>query len=178
MPVTVRTASAKNRRYIGEYSYRDIVVENGIPAIIDKAIFDKIQERLTKNKKAPARFKAVEEYYLLTTKLCCGHCSAFMVGESGTSHTGKFRQYYKCVTAKKNKGCKKKSVRKNWIEDIVVNETVPMLHDDGIFNYIIDIVLEVLGQENTNLPLLQSQLAETESWKIIKASFGLRRRSR
>lgn len=128
----------KNRRYIGEYRYRDIMVEDGIPSIIEKPLFEKVQERLKKNKKAPARFKAAEEQYILTTKLFCGHCGAFMVGESGTGRNG-IHQYYKCVSVKKHKGCKKKSVRKNWIEDIIVNETVDMLHDDAIFNYIIDI---------------------------------------
>ena len=150
-----------NRRYIGEYRYRDIVVEDGIPSIIEKPIFEKVQERLEKNKKAPARFKAAEEQYILTTKLFCGHCGAFMVGESGTGRNG-IHQYYKCVSVKKHKGCKKKSVRKNWIEDIIVNETVDMLHDDAIFNYIIDIVMDLQRKENTNLPALKQQLAETE----------------
>ena len=34
-------------------------------------LFNKVQEKLAKNKKAPARHKA-EESYLLTTKLYCG----------------------------------------------------------------------------------------------------------
>ena len=68
----------KNRRYIGEYRYRDIVVEDGVPSIIEKQIFEKVQERLKKNKKAPARFKAAEEQYILTTKLFSGHCGAFI----------------------------------------------------------------------------------------------------
>lgn len=151
----------KNRRYIGEYRYRDIVTENGVPAIIDKHLFDKVQKRLEKNKKAPARYKAKEEQYLLTTKLFCGHCGAYMVGESGTGRNG-IHQYYKCVSVKKHRGCKKKTVKKRWIEDIVVQETSAMLHDDAIFNHIIDIVISVQRAENTTLPMLKQQLAETE----------------
>ena len=45
----------KNRRYMGEYSYRDVVKEDGIPAIVPKDLFERVQERLAKNKKAPAR---------------------------------------------------------------------------------------------------------------------------
>lgn len=60
----------KNRRYIGEYSYRDVVVPDGIPAIIPNELFDRVQERMHKNKKAPARHKA-EDDYILTTKLHC-----------------------------------------------------------------------------------------------------------
>ena len=41
----------KNRRYIGEYSYRDVVKEDGIPAIVPKELFERVQERLAKNKK-------------------------------------------------------------------------------------------------------------------------------
>ena len=44
-----------NRRYIGEYTYRDIVVPDGIPAIVPQDLFDRVQQKLAKNKKAPAR---------------------------------------------------------------------------------------------------------------------------
>ena len=86
-------------------------------------LFNKVQEKLAKNKKAPARHKA-EESYLLTTKLHCGCCGALMFGESGTSRTGEVYRYYKCATAKKKKGCKKKTIRKQWLEDLVVNQTI------------------------------------------------------
>lgn len=58
----------KNRRYMGEYSYRDVVREDGIPAIVPKELFEQIQERLAKNKKTPIRHKT-EDDYLLTAKL-------------------------------------------------------------------------------------------------------------
>ena len=53
-------------------------------------LFNKVQEKLAKNKKAPARHKAGESY-LLTTKLYCGKCGALMFGESGVGHTGKMK---------------------------------------------------------------------------------------
>lgn len=109
----------KNRRYIGEYKYSDTVTPNGVPAIIPQDLFDRVGERLEKNKKAPARAKAKEEMYLLTTKLFCGCCGAYMCGESGTSRNSTIHQYYKCVTAKYKKACHKKTVKKDWIENIL-----------------------------------------------------------
>ena len=44
-----------NRRYIGEFKYRDVVVPDGIPAIVPPDLFDRVQDKLAKNKKAPAR---------------------------------------------------------------------------------------------------------------------------
>lgn len=46
-----------------------------------------------------------------------------MVGESGTSKTGKVHYYYKCVNAKRGKSCDKKAVQKDWIEQAVVRFT-------------------------------------------------------
>ena len=96
-----------NRRYIGELRLRDVVQPNAIPALVSEELFNKVQKKLAKNKKAPARHKA-EESYLLTTKLYCGKCGALMFGESGVSHTGKMYTYYKCAAAKKKKTCDKK----------------------------------------------------------------------
>ena len=67
-----------NRRYIGEFKYRDVIVPDGIPAIVPQDLFDRVQDRLAKNKKAPARHKA-EDDYLLTTKLFCGYCGAYSI---------------------------------------------------------------------------------------------------
>jgi site-specific DNA recombinase len=43
--LTINTVSnlLTNRRYIGEYSYRDILVSDGIPAIVPKDLFNRVQ---------------------------------------------------------------------------------------------------------------------------------------
>ena len=152
----------KNRRYIGELKFRDVVVPDAIPPIIPLELFDDVQEKIAKNKKAPARRKA-EDDYLLTTKLFCGYCGALMFGESGTSRTGEVHRYYKCATAKKHKGCKKKTVRKQWLEDLVVNQTMQLVRDDAAMESIIAKVMELQDRENTNLPLYEKQLRDAES---------------
>ena len=151
-----------NRRYIGELKYRDILIPDAIPPIVSVEIFNEVQEKMLKNKKAPARRKA-EDDYLLTTKLFCGHCGALMFGESGTSRTGEVHRYYKCATAKKHKGCKKKTVRKQWLEDLVVNQTMQLVRDDAAMESIIAKVMELQDRENTNLPLYEKQLRDAES---------------
>ena len=152
----------KNRRYIGELKFRDVVVPDAIPPIVPLELFDDVQEKMLKNKKAPARRKA-EDDYLLTTKLYCGYCGALMFGESGTSRTGEVHRYYKCATAKKHKGCKKKTVRKQWLEDLVVNQTMQLVRDDAAMESIIAKVMELQDRENTNLPLYEKQLRDAES---------------
>ena len=152
-----------NRRYMGEYTFRDIVVPDGIPAIVPKELFDRVQEKMAKNRKAPARHKA-EDDYLLTTKLFCGYCGAYLCGESGTSRTGAVHHYYKCVSVKKKRtDCHKKPVRKEWLEDMVVNATMKMLMSDATIDAIVSALMTLQDAENTVLPLYEKQLREVKS---------------
>ena len=52
-----------------------------------KVTFAQTQLLLEKNRKAPARAKAIDEHYLPTTKIFCGHCDCAITGVSGTSST-------------------------------------------------------------------------------------------
>ena len=147
----------KNRRYIGEYKYSDIVIPDGMPAIVPKDIFDKVQARMEKNKHKPAAMKAVEEY-ILTTKLYCGLDGAMMVGVGGTSKTGVVHHYYKCGNVIYEKSCTKKTVRKAWIERHVARLTRDFVLQDNIIDQLADAIVELQKQENTTIPFLQKQL--------------------
>ena len=155
------TRMLHNRKYIGEYKYKNIVNPNGIPAIVPEDLFERVQDMMISNKKAPAKHKAADEY-LLTAKLFCGKCKSLMVGESGTSHTLFVHRYYKCVSVKKHKGCDKKSVRKEWIEDIVFSHLMKIIFDDELMDNLADALLEHLNKENSDLPILQKQFAEIQ----------------
>ena len=154
-----------NRKYIGEYSYRHIVTPGGIPAIVPQDLFDRVQQRMEKNKRAPARHKADDDY-LLTTKLFCGTCKAMMVGESGTSGTkGRKYHYYRCTNTKRHKTCsaKHKSIKKEPIENAVVNAVMDKVMDDAFVEYIADKVMDLQEKGSTVLPALRKQLTETET---------------
>ena len=149
-----------NRKYIGEYRYKDIIIPDGVPSIIPKDLFERVQMRVEKNKRTPARAKAEEEY-LLTTKLFCGHCGRMMIGESGKSHTGAIYRYYKCSGAKRKLGCRKKAVKKDWIECIAVQYTIQRVFQDELIAQIADKLVELQNTEDNTLPLLRKQLADT-----------------
>lgn len=152
-----------NRKYIGEYRYRDIVTPGGIPTIVPEDLFERVQERMAKNKRAPARHKA-EDDYLLTTKLFCGTCKSFMVGESGTSSNQNKYHYYRCVNTKKRKTCdaKRKTVKKLPIEDAVINAVMERIMDNAFVEYVADMVMKLQTKESSELPALRQQLSETE----------------
>lgn len=161
-PINIVTDMLKNRRYIGEYKFQDIVSPDGIPRIVTQALFDKVQRERAKNKRATARHKA-EDDYLLTTKLFCGKCGVYMTGESGTGRNGAVHRYYKCNNAKYKHICDKKTVKKEWIEDIVVKHTHEMMIDDNVIEDIAGIVFRNAKKENPAIQLLKQRLSETEN---------------
>ena len=154
------TRMLHNRKYIGEYRYNDIVHPNGIPAIIPEDLFNRVQERMAANKKAPAKHKAEDEY-LLTAKLFCGKCQCYMVGESGTGRN-KVHRYYKCASVKNHKGCDKKTVKKEWIENLVIEQIKKLIFDDELIEKLADTVMKLQSKENTALPLLKKRFADTQ----------------
>ena len=155
----------KNRKYLGIYEYQGIEVKGGIPRIIEDDVFDKVQEMLKINKRAPAKTWARADY-ILTDKLFCGKCGAPMFGESGTSKTGAKHNYYTCSNKKRFKSCDKKAVRQADIEETVIRATQEMLADEELFDFIVEKTWQFYQEQNGSqeeLQNLQKQLVQTET---------------
>jgi len=159
---SLRTA-LRNRKYTGVFIFDDVEIEGGMPALVEKDRFERVQRRLDMNRRAPARNKAKVDY-LLTGKVFCGHCSAPMLGESGTGRGGKTYNYYKCGKAKKDHTCNKRSERKEWLEDLVVRETVEKVLVDDVIDMIAENVERIQEEErkDSDLQYHEERLAGTE----------------
>ena len=51
-------------------------------------------------------------------------------------------------------------MQKDWLEDLVVRETMKLIQDDAVIDKIVQLVMDVQNQENTTIPLLEKQLRE------------------
>ena len=149
-----------NRVYIGEYRHSGIIHENVVPAIVDKEVYDRAQEQISRTAHAPARHKA-EDDYLLTLKLYCGHCGALMTAYAGTSMTGTLYRYYACNRARK-KLCDKKRVNKQKIEDFVIYKIVELLKDGELLDRLAELLYSLQYKESTILPRLEEELCQKE----------------
>ena len=142
----------KNRRYLGEYRFKDTVVENAFTPLVTPEIFNKCQEILAANKRKPAHFKNVQDKYILTGKIFCGHCGSTMAGVSGTSKTGVTHRYYHCRAAKIKKTCDKKRIQKELIENIVLDCTTNMLNDEKLIDRMLTPVTSCSSETTLNCP--------------------------
>jgi len=149
-----------NRKYLGEYRFKDIIIPDAFEPIVPQDLFDEVQSRIIKNKTGAAKHKA-KQLYLLTDKLFCGKCSSKMIGECGRGKKGATYYYYKCADAKRLK-CDKRSIRKQYIEDIVIHQTMQMLQNEFLIDQIVDTIFEIQAQKTTMLPIHEKQLAITQ----------------
>lgn len=152
-----------NPKYIGIYSYGDIIIENGIPAILDREIFDKVQLRCKAKeypRKNPQRRRRENGTYLLTGKLFCGECKSAMIGASAHGHGGWYF-YYTCKTHMDHKDqCRKKSVKRDEIELWIATQLQQVFRDPDVVNAWIEDALAYKNREiqTDEISLLQDQL--------------------
>ena len=122
----------KNRKYIGEYRYQDIVIEGGVPAIISRETFCLAQAEMER-RRTRKRPKSPKAEYLLAGRLFCGHCKTPMQGVSGTGKTGNKWYYYYCANNRgKTRTCDKKQVSRDRLEKAVVDFTVQYVLQEDV----------------------------------------------
>ena len=160
----------KNRRYLGEYTFREVVNTEAIPPLVSAEIFEKCQKRLSANKHKSASFRKVAEKYLLTGKVFCGHCGDTMSGISGRGRTNNTYRYYQCMNSKR-KRCAKKTITKDVLENAVLMLTMQMFNNKALIKRICDTCYEMQSTESTQLPALKKQLKQNkkEIDNIMKA---------
>jgi site-specific DNA recombinase len=132
----------KNEKYTGVYIFNraihkiggkrnhriankpeDIIrIEDGMPQIINRETFEKVQAMLEKRKKAPGANGAIQ-LYLLTGLIYCGKCGGHMVGHRKVSGREKKIYYsYECSNRTRLKNCNAKAINKDYVENEVKQE--------------------------------------------------------
>ena len=154
-----------NERYTGTYIWGDIRVQDGMPAIVDNVLFEEAQ-RMKRKTTRHVEQNAVD--FLLTGKAFCGHCGASMIGDSGTSKSGARHYYYSCQAHKARKGCDKKSVSKDWLEDTVIDFVLDHVLSDEHIDQTAEAVLALQQEEMKHSPLAAMEAEHAETLKKIR----------
>ena len=153
----------RNRKYLGEYRYNDIIIPHAFPQLIPDDLFNRVCARIDKNRHTNGgRARSLTEF-LLTGKLTCGHCSCAMVGDSGISSTGARHYYYTCITRKRQHTCRKLSERQEALEIAVVRETIRHVLAPDVLSQIITRVLEIYERDLQDDPVLRALKAEQKN---------------
>lgn len=160
------SAMLQNERYKGVYVYADVRIPGGIPAIVDEELFEQAFEQYDNNRKTiKSRRRRDDMEYMLTGKLFCGYCLTPMVGTSGTSRTGAMYYYYRCRNNAEKHTCRKKPVRKELIEDLVVNALHACITKQENIEWMTDLVMKFQKKiiAESDIGCLEQKLSEVKS---------------
>lgn len=149
-------------KYIGIYRHKDEIYTETYPQIVPTDLFNKVQAILRKNRKGSFSKKAD---FLLKGKLVCGLCGMPINGESGTSHTGVVKHYYKCSNRKRFKKCDKENIKQTELENLILETTFSLLNSRENIEMIADAVMQVHKKrlnDQTAMKQLISQRAKKQ----------------
>ena len=152
-----------NEKYIGTYVYNKtekasfsgkrnshkyknsneiIRIENAFEGIISKELFDKVQTIKESRKYKGGRAKA-KHNYLLSGLVFCGECELRddekLYSYSGNSRKsrGKYKEYISYRCSNRRSGCVNKEIRKEYLEEYVLNELESTIFNEKSLKYIV-----------------------------------------
>lgn len=159
----------------------ELVFENSVPAIIDKATFALAQqirvERRTAGKPKP---KTAKSRYLLTGKIICGECAkrdivGHLIGNTTISTKRGDKRYYhhsyKCNKKRQYKDCQLKNIKREHIETYVLRQVKEKILNENIINQIADEVLQEI--EKYPLPVGDEKTLKKRKGEILKELVAL-----
>lgn len=161
-----------NERYIGVYTWNRrkvklfrkwaggkpnpncVRIEGIIPEIIDKTTWERVQKRMSDNKRNASN--KAKRTYLLSGLIECEECSATFVGHTSTSKKGCETRYYVCGNKYRTHTCRAKNINADEIEGFVL---------DGLKRYFLELDFEAEAQKiadmvNNSSPDLKAERAE------------------
>lgn len=161
-----------NERYIGVYTWNKrkmklfrqwagggpnpncVRIEGIIPEIIDKNTWERVQKRMSDNKRNASN--KAKRTYLLSGLIECEECGATYVGHTSTNAKGHETRYYVCGNKYRTHTCRAKNINADEIESFVL---------DGLKRYFLELDFEAEAQKiadmvNNSSPDLKDERAE------------------
>ncbi len=143
-------------------------VEGGMPRVVSDDMFYKAMHLMTKNKLRGASYNA-KTSYLLSGVIYCSKCGRAMCGNGRIGgKTDKKYYSYRCSskTNKKADTCDCKEVRKEFVENYVLDELSELLFNESTINELVTKMnaysSEKQESDKNELKVLRSKLKELE----------------
>lgn len=134
-----------NRKYKPEEEI--IKIENAIPPIITRELWDKAQ--LRRQKRVSTRHIESREY-ILTGKIRCGICGGAYTGAGYSKSKKEYNYHYKCVQRKRSKQCTNLPVNALSIEQYIIGEIIKNHLSTEAIDGIANVINEILARRNSN----------------------------
>lgn len=162
------TTFFRNRIYLGELAFGDMVIQDYAPALVDQETWDRVQAMNRRRANIQQSGKNNPEdhprrqrsRYLLSGLAYCARCGSPLNGKTVTLKGQGSRDYYACSRAKRRQDCGARLIPRQALEDAVL-ET---LHD-----YILDVAnLDQVQKEVASSYASQTKTVEVDLQVVNK----------
>lgn len=156
----------QQEKYTGVYTIHGETFTHIYPAIIPKELCQIVRKRVDANKTGK---HVIGVDYILMGKCFCGYCGRQLRSAAGTTTDGTILRYYHCPYSKKDPDCHNQSVRKEVLEQIVIDALTKEIAKPENIALITDKVFELYCAkftDDTDLRRYEKELAATD--KAIK----------
>ena len=144
------------RKEFGKRNHRkskppeDIIrIENGMPQIVSNETWERVQKRMSENRKGK---NAAKEIYLLSGIIKCGKCGGAMTGTRKFAGRDKtLYRSYECSTRKRNKGCDMKAISKEFVEAAVINQLAEDLFTPEALEKMVEKLIAYSSKQNNQI---------------------------
>lgn len=161
----------KNEKYSGIYRHGNEVFTNIYPQIVPTETYEKVRAKSQRNLKGS---RSPSEVYLLRGKLICGYCGKQITAETGTAKSGKRIRYYKCSGRKLGNNCESKALRKDALENLIVEVIIKALTKEDRLNAFLDGAMKIQEENARKMTMVtvltrQKVDLETSLDNLVKA---------
>lgn len=152
--------SGKFNRHATKSNEDIIRIDGGIPQIISKEDFDKVQMKMNERRKRTAAYKAKQEY-LLSGKIVCGECGSTYAGNS-RKVKGKDLVYisYNCTKKNGKAKCHNTGIQRDMLEKIILEQLSEKVFNESILPDIIEKYNDFALNKNSEFVLRQREIKE------------------
>lgn len=147
----------KNPFYIGtrEYKvkgYEPLSIEDSVPAIVDKELWNQVQARFA-NSETALRPRKTKRLYSLTGKITCAKCGGHMFGTYRMHRKGEKYSYcyYICSNKRNRKTCDAKDIRKDQLEEYCLDQIKRHILDEEAMRVIATQITEQAGTDTDDM---------------------------
>lgn len=151
----------KNEKYIGITIIKNKKYYNIYPKIVSENIFEIVRAKFAQNQFG----KHSKDPYLLRFKVTCGYCGKPVSSDTGTARNGDIVRYYKCIGRKIYHKCDNTPIKKELLENLVINAVTEILTAPDTIDYLAEEIMQEhlkRVEEQSLIKYLESELSQTE----------------
>ena len=151
----------RNRTYLGEVSFQGTHYPAPHEPLVDKDLFERVQEILGERSEDISLRRSNQSEYLLTGLVKCAHCGKRYLGASANGNGGRYR-YYVCFSRQRygKKACEGERLPADALEEAILEQLLAVLEREPMVR---EAISEAFAELEADQPKREAELERIDT---------------